>query len=592
MAAVFFGASVSFLTVVLIAVFAVSESVAQRQLVEIAVVGFGETRVDRCPTCHTISEGVELPDEHPAVPGYHPVERFGCSSCHGGEPRAAEQEFAHHGGREPLLHLGSDGERRLYRIEAGCARCHTERVDGALAYDEDLMPHVAQGRELFVSRGCWGCHRIVDLSSGERGPELSDVASRLDGEAIWQAIEDPSAAPSSTTMPNFRLDDGELEGLVTFLLAQVDSRRQAAAATARILNTRRPGAPPEREPVNEAMAQGGQVMLDLGCAGCHRLQSRDGQVGPDLRWESELRGPRYLQDMITRPALTVVGSRMPPLDLTESEVAAAREFLSRQREIPPESEEEAWREICARCHGLDGRGRTAVAPYLARRPRNLASETFFRGVRPARIVNSLRHGIPGTPMAPWAQAVPVLGGKRVVSFIARELHHGALPSPPRPTIPRQPEKIADATGEAAEQVFRVECVQCHGPDGRGDGPEAAGLQPLPRDLGNGAYIAGLSDQRIFTSINNGPPGSAMPSHEWGTTGETIWALVAKVRELAGEPLTGSYGNDRWPWQRQGRRRRSRRPRRRSSKGRSNAKRGESSAVKRVVRPVKAVRQAE
>lgn len=561
----FLATSVAFLVVVAVATIHVVSAREAWNIVEITVEGYGADVVDRCPTCHHVPAGAEFPQGHPEVPGYHPVERFGCSLCHGGEPRAVEKVWAHTRGREPLLHLSTrDESKRLERVEAGCARCHVEIGSTGLVYDATLVPHVAAGHELFVKRACWGCHRVADLSLGERGPDLSDVGARLNGDEIHVSIQDPSAAPSSTTMPNLRLPQDELRALVSFLMSQIDPDRTAAVATARMLAERPPGTPPRRPDVDEGMAQGGDLMLNLGCVGCHRLQSRDGQVGPDLRWEGFLRGPRYVRDMIERPSSTVVGSRMPPVDLRETEIEATSQFLSRQWEIAPSDIDAVWNDICARCHGLDGHGRTAVAPYLARRPRDLSSRDFFRGVEPNRLVRSLRDGVAGTPMAPWGEAIPVIGGKRVISFLSKKLHNGMLPSPRRVKTPRRPSELSKATLSQADQLFEVECSSCHGPTGRGDGPEALGLQPRPRDLNNGAYISSLRERRLFLSIGYGPVGSAMPGHLWGYDSDVIWALTDRVREIAGEPLTGEYADDHWPWQRRTKKAGSRR---RGAKGR-------------------------
>lgn len=547
-----------------------SRSAAARRLVEVRVEGFGPTKVDRCPSCHTVAPGSEYPPGHPEVAGYHPVERFGCAACHGGEPRAVDREWAHHRGGEPLLHLSAGGERPE-RIEAGCARCHVETIEPSLTYDPDLVPHVVAGQELFVKQGCWGCHRLADLSFGERGPDLSDAAARLSGDDIHRAIEDPSANPSSTTMPRFRLSDDELNVLVTFLMAQVDPDRQAALATARRSAARRPGTPPRRPPVDEGMAQGADLMANMGCAGCHRLDTADGHVGPDLRWEGALRGPRYLDDMITRPASTVPGSRMPPLDLSTTEVEAIKEYLGRQLDPAPSEPQAAWRQVCARCHGLDGKGRTAVAPYLSRRPRDLSDPEYFRQVPAGRLAKSLTLGVPGTPMAPWGQAVPAIDGLRVVSFLAKELHGGKVYPMPAPEVPERPEKLGREVIVARDHLFRVECSACHGPTGQGDGHEARWMRPRPRNLTNGAFFSGVTDRRIYRSIAYGPPGSVMPSHLEGYSPEVMWAMVAKVRVMAGDPRAGVYPEDRWPWQRQRRRRprkgqRGNRPGKRPSKG--------------------------
>jgi mono/diheme cytochrome c family protein len=520
-----------------------------RGVVEVRIEGLGPETVDRCPTCHSVDPGSEYPAGHPEVPGYHPVERFGCALCHGGQGRALERDWAHGRGGESLLHLASDGSERRERLEAGCARCHIQSTEAGLVYDPNLVPHVVVGQTLFVERGCWGCHRLADLSQGERGPDLSDVGARLAGDELHLAIADPSASPSSTTMPRLRLPEPELRDLVTFLLAQVDPRREVALATSRRMAARRPGTPPPRPPVNEGMAQGADLMANMGCVGCHRLDMHDGAVGPDLRWEGELRGPTYLQDMITRPAATVPGSRMPPIDLHQSEVEAIKQYLGRQLTPPPADVEVVWERICARCHGLDGLGRTAVAPYLARRPRDLSSPQFFSSVSTERLAESLTNGVPGTPMAPWGKAIPAFGGRRVVSFLAKRFHGGKIYPRTPLEVPERPERLSRAARAAGDHLFEVECSSCHGANGLGDGAEARWMRPRPRDLTNGAFFSALSDERIYRSITHGLPWSRMPSHMAGYSQEVMWAMVRRVRQLAGEPLAGISDEDRWPWQR-------------------------------------------
>jgi hypothetical protein len=59
-------------------------------------------RTDRCVTCHqaTTWPGFETADQpsrtHPAeVLKAHPIERFGCTACHGGQGWALDREAAH-----------------------------------------------------------------------------------------------------------------------------------------------------------------------------------------------------------------------------------------------------------------------------------------------------------------------------------------------------------------------------------------------------------------------------------------------------------------------------------------------------------------
>lgn len=63
--------------------------------------------------------------------------------------------------------------------------------------------------------------------------------------------------------------------------------------------------------------------------------------------------------------------------------------------------------------------------------------------------------------------------------------------------------LAPATalaGDAAagKEKYKLFCETCHGPEGKGDGPGAAGLQPPPRDFSAGEFK--------FDANGNGTPG--------------------------------------------------------------------------------------
>lgn len=137
-------------------------------------------RVDRCTTCHlTVEWGKELADApHPArshPPGLfaaHPVERFGCTLCHGGQGWATTAAAAH--GRvdfweEPLLDRALAKEYGLTRanlMELRCAYCHQtlEPVAG--------MPFLNAAKERVFD--CLDCHRLPGLENEKpSAPDLT-----------------------------------------------------------------------------------------------------------------------------------------------------------------------------------------------------------------------------------------------------------------------------------------------------------------------------------------------------------------------------------------------------------------------------------
>lgn len=87
-----------------------------------------------------------------------------------------------------------------------------------------------------------------------------------------------------------------------------------------------------------------------------------------------------------------------------------------------------------------------------------------------------------------------------------------------------------ARGKAA---YQSNCVPCHGPGGRGDGPSAATLDPRPRDHTDPQLMAGLSDRRIADTIRMGGIISGFPNMPASPhlRGEELVAVVAYVRSL-------------------------------------------------------------
>lgn len=92
----------------------------------------------------------------------------------------------------------------------------------------------AEGRRLFVSTGCAGCHTVQDVpaASGIAGPNLTNVVLRptLAGDTIPMTPEslvafllDPPAVKPGTTMPNVGLTPEQAQHLTAFLYSQPEN---------------------------------------------------------------------------------------------------------------------------------------------------------------------------------------------------------------------------------------------------------------------------------------------------------------------------------------------------------------------------------
>lgn len=76
------------------------------------------------------------------------------------------------------------------------------------------------------------------------------------------------------------------------------------------------------------------------------------------------------------------------------------------------------------------------------------------------------------------------------------------------------------------------CFNCHGMEGRGEGPASVGLDPSPRNFTNPAFYAVKSDGELMYILKNGSPGTAMmPMLGSVINEEEGWLVLLYIRSL-------------------------------------------------------------
>ena len=75
------------------------------------------------------------------------------------------------------------------------------------------------------------------------------------------------------------------------------------------------------------------------------------------------------------------------------------------------------------------------------------------------------------------------------------------------------------------EIYQANCAGCHGAVGRADGPQAAGLEPPPTNLADGAALRGVSPLDYYRRISIGTAGTAMPAFEGRLPAEDRWAVA-------------------------------------------------------------------
>ena len=123
------------------------------------------------------------------------------------------------------------------------------------------------------------------------------------------------------------------------------------------------------------------------------------------------------------------------------------------------------------------------------------------------------------------------GGKSQESSTSTDTTSTTTTTPPTNTTPSDTAGMASMDPVAlGDKVYHDRCALCHGPEGKGDGVAAAGLNPKPRNHTDGTYMKSRTDAQLLEVIRNGKGG--MPA--WGAvlSEPEIQAVLKHVRSLA------------------------------------------------------------
>lgn len=110
----------------------------------------------------------------------------------------------------------------------------------------------------------------------------------------------------------------------------------------------------------------------------------------------------------------------------------------------------------------------------------------------------------------------------------------AVAAPGEASGPLNPLVVDAPALQAGRQLYAANCVPCHGVSGRGDGPNAAGLNPRPADFSQHMIPGKHTDGQVFLWIRDGFPGTAMPAWKDRLGEQQIWQLVIYLRTF-GQP---------------------------------------------------------
>jgi len=503
-------------------------------------------RTDRCITCHGGLEELkmeEAPQPHTTHPGTfltdHPVGRYGCTICHGGQGGALTSMDAH--GKDPRAHWTYPLLDQPY-IQSSCGKCHLAIFDRQQNTDSAAiqgMEVFLQGKSVFSREGCLGCHQARGLG-GILGPDLTEQGEKtkhgysfrnIRGEQTvsnWlkEHFRDPEMVSPGSQMLAVSLEEKELESLATFVMGL--AKPEIPFDYFSMVTLR------EFKGVRDPLA--GSTAFGILCSACH---GKNGE-GKDYRMYAtgvpSIGNPDFLRvasgdfirfTMEKGRSLRQMGSWTRDISgLDPGELSGIASFLKQktgQKEVSSvmsihgdaDRGEELFTRYCKTCHGKDGKGGVAVA---------LNQPGFLSMADDRYIIGTLLMGRENTAMPSWS----ILEDRELADLLSLIRSWG------RNNFAWDQAELPAGDEEEGALQFHFLCSRCHGEFGEGEtGPAII----------NSDFLEVAGDRFLYGTISRGRAHTAMFGwssdvyNEEQLDPQGIGNIIAFMRSSTSAPFT-------------------------------------------------------
>ncbi len=200
---------------------------------------------------------------------------------------------------------------------------------------------IAHGKKLVIEYGCASCHEITGIPKPDNfAPDLSRIGSKPLVQLIFlpgmeqslpaylaEKIRQPRAFGPSLHMPKYSFSTSQIEDLTTALLS-FTNRSFTLPPNLQI--------PAVQDTNYRPAGQAGQLMANINCLSCHRINGNGGTMAPDLSWEGSSVQQPWLDAFLKNPNTlrpTLI-RRMPKFNLTDSERTVLTNYMMTVYQTP------------------------------------------------------------------------------------------------------------------------------------------------------------------------------------------------------------------------------------------------------------------
>ncbi len=456
--------------------------------------------------------------------------------------------------------------------------------------------NVRDGMHVFVSEGCAACHKLEGFESNTglaKGNTIEErewfyrlVPEQILGSRLAEVVKKNGKEIDARIVEGVR-KDGIIEEIEAAYPGLVEGFYTNFKFASRQLS------PEDQKRLRKVL----MVYIQLYGMG------RD--IAPHLNWSGVYRDEKWLIGHFQNPSAYTARSIMPTMPFDETKFYMLTNMLQELGKKNRDSLHELWTQegfnpplayalLCSSCHGTQRQGNGVISDWIYPIPKNLRNPVFLRNLTKERAIESIAHGVQGSPMPPWGEATPKVGEEPVLTHseivqlvdwlyqglpqearslkaedfekwsyspddVVKEMQkqkNFLQPAPPkgettlelahdyfeaRPNPIPGPDKelyyirekyYTDQNLAEAKHYFEMNCATCHGKEGGGTGLRATSMEEAkPRMLTNLPWLNTRDDLRLLRSIKYGVPGTSMIP--WGdqTTSAQRMQLVMFIREL-------------------------------------------------------------